>query len=243
MWFFLFFVIFVLFIFISALFKLPGLVLALMFLSFFYVVTSARSSRKYKKHRRKPIAENPYASIQLEPETYKKKSYRTKQEIPEPKIHKRKQFDFFKKPPKKNPSNFPLITMLHNHIVDFSHLADQLNHRPAIQWEITETATILRDVADYFESDPKNLKRSRSFIRHNLPDAVKLIETYANLANRPRFDFESPKVKEVEEAITRIRQSVNHFYNDLLDDDLMDLEIQLKSIESTIQQSYFTEEI
>lgn len=123
----------------------------------------------------------------------------------------------------------------HRYVAEIKEIAEQIERNPSIQWEIKEIAYIVKALYKNFEEDPSDIDRARHFIKYNLPDAIKLMSSYARLSARPQVD--SQQLQKAEDAIISIRESFEKLEQDLLSNDLMDLEIQSRTIKTVLQNN------
>lgn len=134
-------------------------------------------------------------------------------------------------------ANAELIADGKQKVAKINELAQSLDNNPSIQWEIQEIARTVSDLYDNFIEDPSDIDRARSFIKYNLPDAIKLMETYVKVSNNPNIQTQEnyDQLKKAEDAIISIRESFQKLQQDLLANDLMDLEVQSRSIKTVLQ--------
>ncbi len=115
-------------------------------------------------------------------------------------------------------------------------LAAQLDDRPSMQWEVEEISNVVRDIFQNFVDDPEDIKQARAFIRHDLDDAIKLIETYIRVV-KSKLNQEDERITAAENSIINVRESFQKLQVDLLENDLLDLEIQSKTLKSVLKNS------
>ncbi|MFV0321249.1 MAG: 5-bromo-4-chloroindolyl phosphate hydrolysis family protein [Alphaproteobacteria bacterium] len=134
-------------------------------------------------------------------------------------------------------ANAQLIADGKQKVAKINELAQSLDNNPSIQWEIQEIARTVSDLYDNFIEDPSDIDRARNFIKYNLPDAIKLMETYVKVSNNPNIQTQAnyDQLKKAEDSIISIRESFQKLQQDLLANDLMDLEVQSRSIKSVLQ--------
>ncbi len=127
------------------------------------------------------------------------------------------------------------------YVVQIAQIATQLDDNPSMQWEIQEIAHIVDRIYEGFREDATDIDRHRNFIKYNLPEAIKLMEGYAKVYGRSRQQNMSAEnnaqLQKAEEAIITIRESFEKLQQDLLSNDLMDLEVQSRTIKGVLQNN------
>ncbi len=117
-------------------------------------------------------------------------------------------------------------------------LADQLDARPSIQWEVQEISIVVREIFENFVDDPEDIQQARSFIRHDLDDAIKLIQTYTKIVtSKLSAENHDERIAIAESSIISVRESFQKLQLDLLENDLLDLEVQSKTLKSVLKNS------
>lgn len=134
-------------------------------------------------------------------------------------------------------ANAELIADGKQKVAKINEIAQSLDKNPSIQWEIQEIGRTVNDLYDNFIEDPSDIDRARNFIKYNLPDAIKLMETYVKVTNNPNIQTQESydQLKKAEDSIISIRESFQKLQQDLLANDLMDLEVQSRSIKTVLQ--------
>ncbi len=128
-----------------------------------------------------------------------------------------------------------------SYVMQIAQISEQMDYNPSLQWEIQEIANIVNAIYENFKEDPSDIDRNRNFIKYNLPEAIKLIEGYAKISARSRHqnisaDNKAP-LQKAEEAIITIRESFEKLEQDMLTNDLMDLEVQSRTIKTVLQNN------
>ncbi|MFV0430724.1 MAG: 5-bromo-4-chloroindolyl phosphate hydrolysis family protein [Alphaproteobacteria bacterium] len=124
----------------------------------------------------------------------------------------------------------------HKQALKINEFAEKLDKNPEIQWEVQEIGRIVEELFDGFVEDPSDIDRARNFIKYNLPEAMNLIEAYVKVtSNQSLSDGESAQIKKAEETIVTIRESFQKLQQDLLANDLMNLEVQSRTLKSVLQ--------
>ncbi len=125
------------------------------------------------------------------------------------------------------------------YVNQITEIAERVGHNPSIQWEIQEIAHIVEALYENFREDPSDIDRARSFIKYNLPEAVKLMDSYAKISSRSEITSapHTAQLQKAEEAIIAIRESFGKLQQNLLTNDLMDLEIQSRTIKGVLQNN------
>lgn len=121
------------------------------------------------------------------------------------------------------------------YMAEIMDISEQVERNPSIQWEIQEIGHIVEALYKNFEEDPSDIDRARNFIKYNLPDSIKLMASYAKLSGHPQVNAQ--QLQKAEEAIISIRESFENLQQDLLSNDLMDLEIQSRTLKTVLQNS------
>lgn len=117
-------------------------------------------------------------------------------------------------------------------------LAGKLDSKPSIQWEVEEISTVVREIFENFVQDPADIKQARSFIRHDLDDAIKLIETYTKVVtSKLSSETHDKRIAMAEASIISVRESFQKLQLDLMENDLLDLEVQSKTLKSVLKNS------
>ncbi len=125
-----------------------------------------------------------------------------------------------------------------HYVTEITDIAERIEHNPSIQWEVQEIAHIVEALYESFREDPSDIDRSRNFIKYNLPEAIKLMDSYAKISSRSqKISTRSAQLQKAEEAIIAIRASFEKLQQNLLTNDLMDLEIQSRTIKGVLQNN------
>lgn len=92
------------------------------------------------------------------------------------------------------------------------------------------------DIFDYIQKNPDDLKKAKQFINYYLDATEKIVNRYVELSAAKE------KSAEIEESLKKVEamlQSINETYkkqlNNLLEDDLLDLNTEIKVLETTMK--------
>lgn len=91
------------------------------------------------------------------------------------------------------------------------------------------------DIYENFKSDPRDIKKARTFLNHHLDAAITILTKYVQLKKRKT---EIRELKEtlvnVETLLDTIKQSFDRQLAKLLENDVMDLDVEIEVLKKTL---------
>ena len=110
-----------------------------------------------------------------------------------------------------------------------------MNHNVRI--EILEICTVANDIFDNFVKDPKDIKASRRFLIYYLDTTERIVAKYYELSRSTYLSDEAKKtLKNVENTLVLIKDSFRSHLKKLTENDVMDLEAEVKVLQNTIKR-------
>lgn len=92
------------------------------------------------------------------------------------------------------------------------------------------------DIFDYIQKNPDDLTKAKQFINYYLDATDKIVKKYVELAGRKDKSSEiSDAIKNVENVLDSIKETYSKQLHNLLEDDLLDLNTEIKVLEKTIK--------
>lgn len=92
------------------------------------------------------------------------------------------------------------------------------------------------EIFEYLDKNPEDISKARQFINYYLDATEKIVNQYVELSGR------KDKTKEIEESLARVEamlDSIKETYSkqlhNLLEDDLLDLNTEIKVLEKTMK--------
>ncbi len=102
--------------------------------------------------------------------------------------------------------------------------------------KIDGIADIVSKIFDDFKRDPKDIKAARQFLSYYLDATLNIVNKYIDLSGRGvRSNDLTQSLAKVEELLDTIKHAFEKQLEILLKDDVMDLDTELKLLESTIK--------
>jgi len=104
-----------------------------------------------------------------------------------------------------------------------------------IRNKVNQVHSAAVDIYENFKTDPRDIKRARTFLNYHLDAANTIITKYVQLKNRKT---EIPELKEtlinVETLLDTIKESFDRQLTRLLENDVMDLEVEVEVLKKTL---------
>ncbi len=92
------------------------------------------------------------------------------------------------------------------------------------------------DIFDYIQKNPDDLTKARQFINYYLDATEKIVTQYVELiAKKERSAEVEEAIKNVENVLDSIKETYSKQMNNLLQNDLLDLNTEIKVLEKTIK--------
>ncbi|MFC2154903.1 5-bromo-4-chloroindolyl phosphate hydrolysis family protein [Acidobacteriota bacterium] len=92
------------------------------------------------------------------------------------------------------------------------------------------------DIYENFKTDPRDIRKARTFLNYHLDAANTILTKYVQLKNRKT---ETPELKEilinVETLLDTIKESFDRQLTKLLENDVMDLDVEIEVLKKTLQ--------
>lgn len=99
--------------------------------------------------------------------------------------------------------------------------------------DICKTGT---EIFDYIQKNPDDLKKAKQFINYYLDATEKIVKRYVELSsNKDKSPEIENSLKKVEEMLQSINETYRKQLDNLLEDDLLDLNTEIKVLESTMK--------
>lgn len=99
--------------------------------------------------------------------------------------------------------------------------------------EICRTGT---EIFDYIQKNPADLKKARQFINYYLDATEKIVNRYVELSGAKNRSAEMEEsLKKVEGMLQSINETYRKQLHNLLEDDLLDLNTEIKLLETTMK--------
>ncbi len=99
--------------------------------------------------------------------------------------------------------------------------------------EICKTGS---EIFEYIQKNPDDLKKAKQFINYYLDTTEKIVNRYVELSGTKE---KSPQIEESLKKVEEMLQSINETYrkqlHNLLEDDLLDLNTEIKVLETTMK--------
>lgn len=106
-----------------------------------------------------------------------------------------------------------------------------------VRVNILEICTTANDIFDDFVKDPKDVKEARRFILYYLDTTERIVSKYYQLSNAAYLSDEARKtLKNVEQTLDMIKETFRRQLKKLTENDVMDLEAEVKVLQNTIKQ-------
>jgi len=110
-----------------------------------------------------------------------------------------------------------------------------MNHN--LRVEILEICTVAGDIFDNFLKDPKDIKESRRFLIYYLDTTERIVSKYYELSRMTYLSDEAKNtLKNVESTLTLIKDSFRSHLKKLTENDVLDLEAEVKVLQNTIKR-------
>lgn len=95
--------------------------------------------------------------------------------------------------------------------------------------DILDTLKIIRE---NFKQDPRDLSNAGQFLNEYLGRAHDIVEQYNRLSRHPGSGVIGERLRDFEQTIERIRIGFRDFYNQCLQNDVVDLEVNSETLKS-----------
>lgn len=102
--------------------------------------------------------------------------------------------------------------------------------------EIQDICKTGADIFEYIRKNPDDLKKARQFINYYLDTTEKIVNRYVELsAAKDKSSDVDASLKKVEETLASIDATYKKQLNNLLEDDILDLNTEIKVLETTMK--------
>jgi 5-bromo-4-chloroindolyl phosphate hydrolysis protein len=105
-----------------------------------------------------------------------------------------------------------------------------------VKEKIRQIGDVVEKIFDDLKKDPKDVKAAREFLNYYLDTTINIINRYIDISNR---NIQTAKIKEtltrVEGLLDTIKQAFEKQLAKLLNDDLLDLDTEIKVLEQTMK--------
>lgn len=92
------------------------------------------------------------------------------------------------------------------------------------------------DIFDYIQKNPDDLTKARQFINYYLDTTEKIVNKYVDLiSKKERSSDIDAAISNVENVLDSIKETYSKQLHNLLEDDLLDLNTEIKVLEKTIK--------
>ncbi|HOP62149.1 MAG TPA: 5-bromo-4-chloroindolyl phosphate hydrolysis family protein [Spirochaetota bacterium] len=92
------------------------------------------------------------------------------------------------------------------------------------------------DIFDYLQNNPDDLKKAKQFINYYLDTTEKIVSKYVELISKKEKNSEiEQSIANVEGVLDSIKETYSKQLHNLLEDDLLDLNTEIKVLEKTIK--------
>ncbi len=127
------------------------------------------------------------------------------------------------------------LTKVDNYVKRFRSLAGK-SRQPRIDKLLRELVDILQKIGRNFEEDPRDLMIDSAgmFLDHYLERAGDLVEQYVRVAGLAREADGEDELAAAESAIGKVLAGVDAFYQQCIQNDLMDLEVNSETLLSIL---------
>lgn len=106
-----------------------------------------------------------------------------------------------------------------------------------VRIDILEICTTSNDIFDDFVKDPKDIKEAKKFILYYLDTAERIVTKYYQLGKAPYLSDEAKTtLKNVEHTLIMIKDTFRRQLKKLTENDVMDLDVEVKVLQNTIKQ-------
>jgi len=106
-----------------------------------------------------------------------------------------------------------------------------------VRINILEICTTANDIFDDFVKDPKDIKEARRYILYYLDTTERIVTKYYQLSNAAYLSDEAKKtLKNVELTLNMIKDTFRRQLKKLTENDVLDLEAEVKVLQNTIKQ-------
>lgn len=110
-----------------------------------------------------------------------------------------------------------------------------MNHK--VRVDVLEICSIANDIFDNFLKDPRDIKDSRRFIVYYLETTDRIVSKYYELSRTAYLSDEAKQtLKNVENTLELIKDSFRNHLKKLTENDVMDLEAEIKVLQNTIKR-------
>lgn len=105
-----------------------------------------------------------------------------------------------------------------------------------IAGKIQEICKTGLDIFDYIQKNPDDLTKAKQFINYYLDATEKIVKKYVELLNKKERNSEiDAAISNVESVLDSIKETYTKQLHNLLEDDLLDLNTEIKVLEKTIK--------
>lgn len=92
------------------------------------------------------------------------------------------------------------------------------------------------EIFEYIRKNPDDLKKARQFINYYLDTTEKIVNRYVQLSSAKEKSADvGTSLKKVEETLASINETYQKQLNNLLEDDVLDLNTEIKVLETTMK--------
>lgn len=116
---------------------------------------------------------------------------------------------------------------------------DELNSKikdDSIKQKIFEIREIIIKIFENFKKDPNDVNISRQFLNYYLESTVKILKKYRELSEQKIITTElTDSLKKVESILDTLKNAYYNHYEKLIQNDIMDLDAEVKVLEQTIK--------
>jgi len=106
---------------------------------------------------------------------------------------------------------------------------------PLVQYKVKQIGDVTEKILDDIKQDPKDLRQARQFLNYYLDATIKILDRYTELSSKRLANPEvQASLKRVEGLLDTIRLAFEKQHAILLQDDVMDLDTELKLLQNTI---------
>jgi 5-bromo-4-chloroindolyl phosphate hydrolysis protein len=104
-----------------------------------------------------------------------------------------------------------------------------------IRNKVKEVHSVVIDIYENFKTDPRDIKKARTFLNYHLDAANTIITKYVQLKKRRT---EIPELEETlknaENLMDTIKQSFDQLLKKLMENDVMDLDVEIEVLKKTL---------
>lgn len=106
----------------------------------------------------------------------------------------------------------------------------------AVAQKVQDICKIGMEIFDDLKKHPEDIKKAKQFINYYLDTTEKIVNQYVELSNKRTITAEiEESLKKVEEILDSVKDTFNKQLQSLLDDDLLNLDTEIKVLKNTMK--------